>query len=225
MTPSRQRLLRAGIHVAGLLPLALLVLDAELGRLTANPIQEITFRTGKFALIFLVASLSVTPLITVFGWRWLTPHRRTLGLYAFFYGLLHFLIFSWLDYDFDLSLLAEEIGEKRYVFVGFAAFLILTALALTSTKGWQKRLGRRWKRLHAWVYVAAVLVVIHFTWLVKADRREPLLWGLLVVALLALRRPAVRKWFAARRAPATPARSRPAPTTAPSGGGAPAGDA
>lgn len=199
-TPRNQRLLRLAIHVAGLLPFALIVLDAELGnRLTANPIQELTFRTGKFALVFLVASLSVTPLVTVFGWRWLTPYRRTLGLYAFFYGCLHFLTFSWLDYDFDLALLASEISEKPYVLVGFAAFLILVALALTSTKGSQRRLGKRWKKLHAWVYVAGGLVVIHFFWLVKADKREPILWGALVALLLVLRRPAVRKWIASKR--------------------------
>jgi sulfoxide reductase heme-binding subunit YedZ len=193
------RLLRLAVHAAGLLPFALLVADARLGRLSADPLQEITFRTGKFALIFLVASLSVTPLGTVFGWRWLAPHRRTLGLYAFFYATLHFLTFSWLDYNLDLGLLAAEISEKPYVFVGLAAFSILLALALTSTKGSQKRLGRRWKQLHAWVYVAALLVVVHYTWLVKADRRQPLLWGALIVLLLALRRPAVRRWIAARR--------------------------
>ncbi len=199
---------RITVHAAGLLPLALLILDARWGHLSADPLQEVIFRTGKFALVFLTASLAVTPLVTVLGWRWLTPFRRTLGLYAFLYALLHVLTFSWLDYDFDLALIGNEVSEKRYILVGLTAFLILLPLAVTSTKGWQRRLGRRWKQLHKWVYVAALAVVVHYTWLVKSDIRPPLAWGAVIVVLLALRLPAVRRWISARRSGAAAKRAK-----------------
>jgi len=204
MRDRRTQALRLAVHAAGLLPLALLVVDARLRHLTANPIQELTLRTGKFALIFLVASLAVTPLISACGWRRLAPARRTLGLYSFGYALLHGLTFAWLDYDFDLALIGAELAEKRYILAGFAAFCILVPLAVTSTRGWQRRLGPGWRQLHRWVYVAAPLVIAHFLWLVKSDRREPLAWGAVVLLLLALRRPAARRWLAARRSAARP---------------------
>jgi sulfoxide reductase heme-binding subunit YedZ len=108
------------------------------------------------------------------------------------YAGLHFLIFVWLDYGLDLGLLKEAIFEKRYALVGFAAFMILLPLAITSTKGWMKRLGRNWKRLHKAVYLAGLLVVVHFVWLVKSDIREPLAYGAVVVLLLIVRIPRVR---------------------------------
>ena len=117
------------------------------------------------------------------------PLRRPLGLYAFFYVCLHLLIFVGVDYGLDWQLIKEAIVEKRYVLVGFTAFLLLLPLAITSTKGWQRRLGKRWKKLHRLVYLAAPLAVIHFVWLVKADIREPLLYGAAVAALLLLRLP------------------------------------
>ena len=117
------------------------------------------------------------------------------NLYAFLYAAVHFLIFSVLDYGLDLSLIWDAIAEKRFVLVGFAAFLILTPLAITSTKGWMRRLGKNWKRLHYGVYLAAVLVIVHFVWLVKADIRRPLLYGAVVALLLVLRLPPVRRWI------------------------------
>lgn len=194
--------LRLAVHFAGLTPLVLMIWDGTNSNLTAEPFQELAFRTGKFALTFLVASLSITPLITAFGWRKLQPHRRTLGLYCFMYACLHFAIFlvgyGYVGDSFDWPSIQDTLFEKRYAFVGFAAFLTLLPIALTSTKGWQKRLGRKWTRLHQLVYVAAILVIIHFLWLVKADRREPALWGLGVLLLLAARLPAVRRRLAAR---------------------------
>jgi len=184
------------VHLAALAPLALLIWDALHRNLTANPIQAITFRTGKTALILLVLSLACTPLNTVFGIRQAVKWRRPLGLYAFLYAGLHFLVFTVLDYGLDWVLLREAIFEKRYALVGFAAFLLLIPLAITSTRGWMKRLGKRWKRLHQAVYIAGVLVIVHYVWLVKADRREPLLWGAAVSLLLLLRVPAVRRWIA-----------------------------
>ena len=180
-------------HLGALAPLALLIWDFSRDQLTVNPIQEMTFRTGKTALVLLVLSLAVTPVNTIFGWRQVIPLRKWLGLYAFLYVSLHFLIFVWLDYGLDLALLYEAIFEKRYALVGFAAFLLLIPLAITSTKGWMKRLGKNWKRLHRVVYLIAVLAVVHYVWLVKSDIREPLLYGVGVAALLGLRLPPVRR--------------------------------
>jgi len=185
--------LRIAVHIACWIPLALLLWDAYTDNLTFNPIQEITVRTGKTALILLVLSLAITPLHTVFGLRQLLPLRRPLGLYGFGYAALHLGIFVGLDYGFDAQLIGEAIAEKRYVLAGLAAFLLLLPLALTSTKGSMRRLGKRWKQLHRLVYVAAALVILHYVWLVKADIRQPLLYGAAVALLLVLRAPAVRR--------------------------------
>lgn len=181
-------------HLGSLTPLAVLIVDALRDNLTANPIQEITFRTGKTALVLLVLSLAATPANTVFGFHPALKVRRTLGLYAFFYVSLHFLTFVGLDYLFDPRLIYEAIFEKRYALVGFAAALTLLPLAVTSTKGWMRRLGKSWKRLHRLVYLAAILASIHFLWLVKADIREPLVYSSIIVILLFLRLPFIRHW-------------------------------
>lgn len=181
------------VHAASWMPFTWLVFDFLRDNLTANPIQALTLRTGKSALILLVLSLACTPLNSVFGFREALRIRRPLGLYAFFYASLHFSIFIGLDYGFDLNLLREAIFEKRFALVGFSAFLILLALAITSTKAWQKRLGKNWKRLHKLAYLAGILVIVHYTWAVKADIRQPLLFGAVVVLLLILRLAAVRK--------------------------------
>jgi sulfoxide reductase heme-binding subunit YedZ len=186
------------VHVGSLTPLVLLLWDFFTNNLTVNPIQDITFRTGKAALVILVLSLACTPLNTVFGWREVLRVRRALGLYAFMYVCLHFLTFIGLDYGFDLELIREAIFEKRYALMGFAAFLTLLPLALTSTKGWQKRLGKTWKSLHRWVYLAALLAVVHYVWLVKSDVREPLAYGGVVIVLLMLRLPILRRMVSLR---------------------------
>ena len=212
-------LLRLAVHIAALIPLLLLVWDASQGNLTVNPIQEISQRTGKYALVLLVLSLVCTPLNTVFGLKQALPLRRPLGLWAFAYALLHLLNFAVIDYGLNPQLLREAIVEKRYVLVGFAAFLLLLPLAFTSTKGWQRRMGKRWKRLHQLVYLAAPLAVVHFVWLVKADVREPLAYGAGVAVLLLLRLPAIRRWLVRRRQgqPALSARSADAGVDRPSG--------
>lgn len=206
-TPAQARLLgvtlagwlRALVHLGALLPLALLIWDAWRGDLTANPIQFITLRTGKTALILLMLSLVCTPLNMLLGLKWLLPLRRPLGLWAFGYVCVHLLIFTVLDYGLDWQLIVQTVAEKRYVLVGFAAFLLLLPLALTSTKGWMRRLGKRWKQLHRAVYLAALLAVVHFLWLVKADLREPLLYGAALALLLLLRLPALRRAVARLR--------------------------
>jgi methionine sulfoxide reductase heme-binding subunit len=181
------------VHAAALAPLGLLIFDFFRDNLTVNPVQALTLRTGKYALTLLVLSLACTPLNTVFGFRPALKVRRALGLYAFMYAAIHFLIFVGLDYAFNPQLLREAIFEKRFALVGFAAFLILLPLAVTSTRGWMKRLGKNWKRLHRLVYLAGALVVVHYAWAVKSDIRQPLLFGGLVALLLFLRLPQVRR--------------------------------
>ena len=181
-------------HIACWIPLGLLAIDYFSGntKLLINPIQHLTFYTGDTAIRFLVLSLACTPANTLFGFKEAIKLRRPLGVYAFLYALAHFSIFL-VDYNLDPKLLYEAIFEKRYALVGFAAFLILLPMALTSTKGWQKRLGKLWKRLHQLVYLAAILVVIHYIWLVKSDIRTPLAYGAIVILLLAARIPIVRR--------------------------------
>lgn len=179
------------IHVGAWIPLAALIYGGITKDLTANPIQHLTYYTGDTAIRLLVLSLACTPAHTLFGFRGALKLRRPLGLYAFMYAALHFCIFLF-DYGFDPGLLYEAVFEKRYALIGFAAFLILLPLALTSTRGWQMRLGKHWKQLHRLVYLAGLLVVIHYVWLVKSDIRAPLAYGAVVVALLAARIPAIR---------------------------------
>jgi sulfoxide reductase heme-binding subunit YedZ len=188
----KARWLRILVHAGALMPLAWIIWDATQGAFLIDPIREITTRTGKTALILLTLSLACTPLNTLLGWTRVLRVRRALGLYAFLYASLHFLTFSGLDYRFDLDLILQGILDQRYVLVGIAAGLILVPLAITSTKGWQKRLGKTWKRLHRIVYLAGILAVVHFLWLVK-DYREPLRYAVLLAALLLLRLPPVRR--------------------------------
>ena len=190
------RLLRLAVHLGALIPLTLLVWDFSTGNLTANPIQAATLRTGKTAIVLLVLTLAVTPFYTLFRYKPALPLRRTLGLYTFLYVSLHFLIFVAVDYGFDLELLKGAIFEKRYALVGFAAGLILLPLAITSTRGWMKRLGKKWKLLHRLIYLASVLAVFHYVWLVKGDIRQPLWFALAVALLLLARVPAVRRRLA-----------------------------
>lgn len=203
-TPVSTRGLKLLVFAAALLPFALLLFDFFSDDLTADPIEEITHRTGWWALTLLMVTLSVSPLRRLTGWNRLIQLRRMLGLFAFFYATLHVLTYFGLDQLFDLSYLVEDVVERPYITVGFTAWLLLIPLAVTSTKGWIRRLGKRWTKLHRLVYLAAGLGVLHFLWLVKADVREPLIFGAVLALLLALRLPAVRG--------ATPARTRRTPS-------------
>jgi len=171
----------------GLLPLVALVHDFARDRLGADPVEDITHRTGAWALRMLLLCLAVTPLRRWTGWGRLAPHRRTLGLLAFVYAALHLATYVALDLGFHWPELAEDVLERPYITVGFTSFLILLVLALTSTRHWQKRLGTKWRRLHAGVYLAASGGVLHFLWLVKADLRDPLLHACVLVLLLGFR--------------------------------------
>jgi len=190
-------LLQAAVHVGALLPLALLIWAGLHGNLTANPIQAITARTGKTALVLLVLSLACTPASTIFGFRRALRWRRPLGMYAFLYVSLHFLTFSVLDYGLDPGLLRQAIFEKRYALAGLAAGLLLVPLAMTATRGWMRRLGKNWKRLHKLVYLAALLAVVHYVWLVKSDTRVPYLYGAILAVLLMARTRPVKRGIAA----------------------------
>lgn len=201
--PALAALARVAVHPLSLLPLALLIFDALAGRLSVNPIQELTQRTGLAALVLLILSLACTPLNRLLGWKWAVALRKPLGLYSFLYVCLHLLIFFVVDYGLDQGLIIQAIVEKRYVLAGLASFLLLLPLALTSTRGAQRRLGRWWRRLHWLVYPAAILAVLHFLWLSKTVR-EPLIYGAILAALLAVR--ALRMARAPARMSGRPAR-------------------
>ena len=183
----RRRLLRLAYHAVGLFPLAWLLFDFWFGLLGPEPIRAMILRTGKAAIIMLVLSLAATPAGYLLRWKEAALVRRPLGLYAFMYVCFHFLIFIWLDYALIVPLIVEEIVARRYALVGFAAFLLLIPLAVTSTKGWQKRLGKRWKMLHKLVYLIGVLAVVHYIWLVKNAYAQPLLFAGIIGLLLFVR--------------------------------------
>ncbi|MDP2663080.1 MAG: ferric reductase-like transmembrane domain-containing protein, partial [Dehalococcoidia bacterium] len=196
----RTAVTRVLVHVALLLPLALLVWDFTQNQLTANPIEAATRRTGRTALVLLMLSLACAPAFRFVRFRPLQRLGRTLGLYAFAYACVHLAIFTGIDYGFDLGLIQEGVLEKRYALAGLSAFLILTALALTSTNGWRMRLGRKWLWLHRAAYLAALVAVVHFFWGVKIDRTQPLQYGAVVLLLVLLRLPAIsRLWEAGVR--------------------------
>jgi sulfoxide reductase heme-binding subunit YedZ len=203
----KARWLRVLVHVAALAPLAWTIWQYGQGLFLVDPVREITTRTGRTALILLVLSLVCTPLGTIFGLKRVLRVRRALGMYAFLYASLHFATFVGLDYGFDVGLLGQAIFDQPYVLVGLAAGLILLALALTSTQGWQRRLGKNWKRLHRLVYLAAILAVVHLTWILK-DPRDPLRYLAVLALLFVLRIPPVRRgvsrmrqWFKTKISP------------------------
>ncbi|UCF20808.1 MAG: sulfoxide reductase heme-binding subunit YedZ [Gemmatimonadota bacterium] len=183
-----ERATRTGIFLLALAPFGLLAFDTLTDRLGTNPIETVTHRTGWWALTFLLLTLAVTPVRQLTGIGWLVKLRRMLGLYAFFYASLHFGVYIGLDQFFAFDYIVEDIMDRPYITVGFTALVILTPLALTSTKRMVRRLGgRRWNRLHKMVYVAAVLGVLHFLWLVKADILEPAIFALTLGLLLSYR--------------------------------------
>ena len=200
---------KPAVLAAALLPAASLiagVLGLPGFRLGANPISMILHTCGKWALIFLLITLSVTPLIMVTGRNEWLRLRRMLGLLAFTYALLHFLVYLILDQSLDLRAVIEDIAKRPYITIGFSALLLLVPLAATSTAAMMRKLGRRWQKLHRLVYVVAVLGVWHYYWGVKRDVRQPLMYAAILACLFALR------WWRARsrRAPAVRRSTSPA---------------
>lgn len=175
------------VFLACLIPALLLGWDAFTGGLGVNPIEDITHRTGDWALRFLLVTLAVTPLRWLAGWNGLIRFRRMVGLFAFFYAVLHFSTYLVFDHFFDLLLIIDDVAERKYVTAGFVGFVLMIPLAVTSTQGWIRRLGRRWAVLHRLVYASAVAGVVHFLWLVKIDIGEPLIYAVILALLLGAR--------------------------------------
>lgn len=198
--------LRVSIHIGSMLPLAVIIFDYFTGRLSINPIQEITQRTGRTAIWLLMASLACTPINTIFQFPITNQFRRTLGLYAFGYAAFHFIMFTVIDYRLAIDQIIQTILEKRFLLAGVPSFIILTILALTSFRFWQNKLGKTWKHLHRIVYVGAILAMIHYVWAVKGNIvllqgniLQPALVLTLLIILLLLRIPFVRTWITSHR--------------------------
>ena len=187
-------LVRRLVFAAGLIPAALLLRDALTGQLTANPIDYITDTTGRWALRILAISLAVTPLRRLTGWNEIIQLRRTIGLYAFFYGLLHFLTWSVLDWFFDVASMLDDVLKRPFITLGMVTFVILLALAVTSNRASIRRLGKRWTKLHQLVYVATITGLVHF-WLVRKVVADELLVLVLACAVLL----GFRLWWTARQ--------------------------
>jgi sulfoxide reductase heme-binding subunit YedZ len=184
---TRVRILQLSVLACSALPLAALAARAASEGLGANPIEEVTHTTGRWGLRLLLATLAVTPARRLLGWSWLAPLRRTLGLCAFAYASLHLLTYVAVDQFFDLAAMGEDVLERRYITAGLATYLCLLPLAITSTRGWIRRLGRRWAELHRLVYLAAICGVVHHLWLVKADLLPPLVHAGVLSLLLGWR--------------------------------------
>lgn len=179
---------KALISVNALIPLAFLAFDAYRGALGANPIEFFLRTTGVLTLVFLLITLAITPLRKIFGWNSLIRFRRMLGLYAFFYALIHLITYSIFDKSLDLAAIVGDVWQRPFIAVGMTAFTLLVPLAVTSTNGMVKRLGgKNWARLHKLSYVIAVLGVIHFWIIVKSDIFYPALFGLVLLVLLGYR--------------------------------------
>jgi sulfoxide reductase heme-binding subunit YedZ len=198
----RNRTLKPIVFTLALVPLLRLAVLGLLGELGANPIEMITHQTGLRALTLLLVTLAITPLRRITGQLWLIQYRRMLGLFAFFYAVLHMLTYVWLDQFFNVHAMLKDIVKRPFITMGSAAFLMLVPLALTSTQSAIRRLGRRWQQLHRLVYCSAVAGVIHFLWLVKKDIRQPLIYAVVLAALLGYRiLAAVLKRYSSRQVP------------------------
>jgi len=184
----RRRVAKIVLFVACLAPAAWILYVALTGQLAAEPIKDLEHRTGDWAIRFILLTLAVTPIRRLTGWNEVIRYRRMVGLFAFFYVTVHFLTYLVLDQFFAWHYIVEDVAKRPYITVGFASFLMLIPLAVTSTRGWIRRLGgKRWNRLHTLIYVAAAGGVLHYLWLVKADERVPIAYGTILVVLLAAR--------------------------------------
>jgi sulfoxide reductase heme-binding subunit YedZ len=199
----KPKYLKPLVFLACLLPLARLAWKAYNSALGANPIQVITWSTGTWTLVFLMLTLAITPARKLTRQYWLIQFRRMLGLFAFFYGCLHFTTYIWLDQFFDWHSVVKDVYKRPFITVGFTAFVLLIPLALTSTQRSIRWLGKRWAALHRLIYATAVLGVIHYIWLVKADLRKPITYAAILSVLLLYR---LVTWIIARLASKQPSR-------------------
>lgn len=198
MSRPRTLVLRILVHGAAVALLAGLAWAYWRGLLGPDPVGELTRRTGRYAIVLLLLSL-VPTVAAALGFRELLRVRRALGLYAFFFAVLHMLAFAGLDYAWNLAQLATAVREGPRVLVGIAALLVLVPLAVTSTAAWARRLGQNWKRLHRLAYLAAGFDVVHYALNFKELRLLPVLAGLALAALLVVRLPPVARWLGRRR--------------------------
>ena len=196
------------IGVLALVPAARIGTLALQGQLGANPIAEAMNRLGFWTLTLLLVTLSPTPIQIVTGWKWPLRLRRMLGLETFLYVCLHFAVYLGVDQFFDFAAIGKDIVKRKFITVGFAAFVLLIPLAITSTDGMVRRLGfARWKRLHRLIYLAAALGVVHFVWRVKSDLRQPVIFGASLAILLVIRTLRTLRAVHAARPPRSPRRS------------------
>ena len=187
-TQWRQRVIKPAVWVACLTPLALLIYHFVRNELSANPVEDITNTTGIWTLRFVVLTLAITPLRSLTGVNQLINYRRLISLFAFFYGSVHFTIFFFLDHQFDVAAMWQDVLKRRYITAGFTGFVLMIPLALTSTTGWIRRLGgKRWNLLHKLIYITAMAGVLHYFWKVKLDATNPIYYGVVVAALLGFR--------------------------------------
>ena len=180
--------LKAALFLASLIPLIRLGWYGYSSQLGANPIEYITRSLGTWTLVFLLITLSITPLRKLSGWSWLIKLRRMAGLFAFFYALLHFTTYIWLDQFFDLNSIYKDVIKRPFITIGFSAFIMLIPLAITSTNAMMRKLGgKRWQMLHRLIYLVAIFGVLHYWWLVKKDITQPLIYAVVLAALLGYR--------------------------------------
>ncbi len=180
--------LKAALFIASLYPLLRLSWFAFSDQLGANPIELITRSLGTWTLVFLLITLTITPLRKLSGWTWLIKLRRMAGLFAFFYATLHFITYIWLDQFFDLSTMYKDVIKRPFITIGFAAFVLLIPLALTSTNAMMKKMGgKNWQLLHRLVYTIALFGVLHYWWLVKKDLTQPIIYSSVLAVLLGYR--------------------------------------
>lgn len=182
-----QRFAKPFALALGLAPFAWLVFRAFTDRLTANPVEDITLTTGIWALRFLLVTLAVTPLRRITGWNRVIQYRRMLGLLAFFYATVHLLTYFTFDLVFDFSRIIADVWKRPFITAGMVAFVLMVPLAITSTRGWMGRLGRRWQLLHRLIYVSAAAAVVHFLWKVKVVVGEPVYYAVILGVLLSFR--------------------------------------
>jgi methionine sulfoxide reductase heme-binding subunit len=188
MSSRKILLLKIAVWIGGFVPLGRLLYKGWTVGLGANPIEFITLSTGTWTLIFLLTTLSITPLRKLTGQSWLIRIRRLIGLFAFFYASLHFTTYVWLDKFFDFQEMVQDVMKRRFITAGFLAFTLLVPLAMTSTTWAVRKLGgKNWQRLHRLIYLSAIAAVIHFWWKVKADVREPAIYAAILGGLLLLR--------------------------------------
>jgi methionine sulfoxide reductase heme-binding subunit len=181
------KLIKVAVFVLALVPAGHLAYRTYTNDLGVNPAETLQLETGEWALRFLLATLAVTPVRRLTGWNRVIQYRRMLGLLAFFYASVHFLTYIVLDKYFALDEMVGDVAKRPFITAGFVAFLAMVPLAVTSTKGWIRRLGRRWQSLHRLIYLSAIAAVIHFVWKVKVAIGEPIYYAAVLAALLGFR--------------------------------------